>query len=320
MYRPLLRRIRRNRFVSALAWRVATPLHAIASWMSRLLAQKVKRNGGAVTYDGITLRFPPNVGVDFLSSIHWRGIEGFEPDVWRVLRELIPHSHCFVDAGAHIGFYAVLAKRLNPAIELFAFEPVPQAFAEAKQFLAANGIPAGGLFQVALSDQDGDATLYLPASVGVSTCGSLASPRSNLQHAEIRVSCRRIDSFFSALSINAPITIKIDVEDHEHAVLNGAKRLIQSFRPIIVCELLFRAHYNSKTIGLIDELDYAAFAITREGCFRMNAIDFSYARSFRDFLLVPTERFGSDQCFLSFDRLGDLIHGSRHFHSNGQVK
>ena len=122
-------------------------------------------------YDGIALHFPPNVGIEFSSNIHWSGMDGFEPNVWRVLRELIPHSQCFIDVGAHIGFYAVLAQKLKPAINLFAFEPVPDAFVEAKKFFAANRTPTGGR-PGGLRESAGESGKRIGPSWGVFACRS----------------------------------------------------------------------------------------------------------------------------------------------------
>jgi hypothetical protein len=112
-YQRFLRRIRQNQIFAALAWRVATPLHGAALRLIRI-AEKVRRNGGTVVYDGIPLHFPPNVGVDFVSAIHWRGTAGYEPHVWRVLRQLIPGSRTFVDVGAHLA--QALARLLQPSL------------------------------------------------------------------------------------------------------------------------------------------------------------------------------------------------------------
>jgi FkbM family methyltransferase len=296
----LLRRVRRNRFFAAVAWRVVTPLHT-ASLRTRFLAEKVRRNGGTVTYDGIALRFPPNVGVDFLSSIHWNGTDGYEPDVWRALRQLISSSRTFIDVGTHIGFYAVLAHKINPKLSIFAFEPVPELFSEAQQFFNANGVATEGLHRLALSSEDGEGTLFLP--IDYATMGSLAGPPLGLQSREIHVTRERLDTFLARRPIIAPVTIKIDVEDHEVEVLSGARETIAKYRPSIVCELLPRAD-NAKTVKLIDEMGYAAFAITKRGCFRMRPDDFAKPRQFRDFVLMPNESVESTRCFLPFEALG----------------
>lgn len=299
-YKRFVRRIRQNRVVAAMAWPGATALHATSSVMSKF-TEKVRRNGGTVTYAGIALCFPPDVGIQFLSDIHWRGIDGYEPDVWRVLRELLPSSGSFIDVGAHIGFFSVLAHRMNPALSVFSFEPEPHALDEAKKFLAANGVSIQGLHQVALSNKDGEATLFLP--LDYPTMGSIEGPPPGLQSEEIRVSCQRLDTFLSHRPISDPVTIKIDVEDHEFTVLEGARETISRHRPVIVCELLPRPH-NAETIRLLQEMEYAIFAISKNGCFRMGPDDFVQARVFREFVMIPAERIGPEQCFVPFERLG----------------
>ena len=283
-----------------MAWPGATAVHTTSAVLSRF-AEKVRRNGGTVTYAGIVLCFPPYVGIEFLSDIHWRGIEGYEPDVWRVLRELIPSSGSFIDVGAHIGFFSVLAHRVNPALYVLSFEPEPHALNQAKKFLAANGVSIDGLHQIALSNKDGEATLFLP--LDYPTMGSIDGPPRGLQSSEIRVSCQRLDTFLSHRPISGPVTMKIDVEDHELAVLEGARETIARHRPVIVCELLPRPH-NAETIRLLHEMEYAIFAISKDGCFRMGPNDFVQARTFRDFVMIPAERIGSEQCFVPFERLG----------------
>jgi FkbM family methyltransferase len=241
------------------------------------------------------------VGVDFISSIHWRGREGFEPDVWRTLRHLLRQSRTFIDIGSHIGFYTVLAHRVQPELVLLAFEPVPELFAAAGEFLTMNGVPIRALHQVALGDRDGEATLFLP--IDYMTTGSLEGPFPGRECREIPVMVKRLDSFLE-MPLPAPVTIKLDVEDFEYAVLKGAKQTIAKYRPYIVCELLPREHHNAVTINIIFELDYAPFAITRDGCFRMSREDFTRERPFRDFVLIPSERVAPNQMFVPFDELG----------------
>jgi FkbM family methyltransferase len=303
--RPILRRVRRNSLVAWAAWRMALPLHAAASFLSTQLAMKVKRNGGTVIYDGISLNFPTDVGIDFISGIHWHGAQGFEPNTWQVMRALLPQCGTFLDVGAHIGFYAVLAKKVNPAIEVVAFEPVPAAYAEAEQFFRANGLSPECLSQNAVSDGDGSVTLYLPDAEGVSTMGTIDPPhwRGSKPHVEITVQRTSLDALDAARSLVDPVLIKIDVEDHEASVLRGAMKLIATHRPAIICEILSRRHGNRNTIAAIDAMEYQPFAITEGGCFRVRSYDLSQARPFRDFLLLPTEKVAIDRCFIPFPDL-----------------
>ena len=61
-------------------------------------------------------------------------------------------------------------------------------------------------------------------------------------------------------------------------------------------------------LAVIEELNYAAFAIMPDGFFRMNAIDFSRPRGgLKDFLLVPKEKIPSEDSFLALENIGKIF-------------
>jgi FkbM family methyltransferase len=159
----------------------------------------------------------------------------------------------FFDVGANIGFYSVLAHHNAPNTDILSFEPVPNIQSAARRFLAANGIP-DTICPVALSDHDGTATLYQPAEdhdFGESSADTLVpnSWQARQEHSEILVEVTRLDSFLGGRVLKRPVVAKIDVEDHEAAVLRGAVNMIGTCKPIIVCEILPRPHANRETIG-----------------------------------------------------------------------
>ena len=49
-----------------------------------------------------------------------------------------------------------------------------------------------------------------------------------------------VDTFLAERELKMPLVIKIDVEDHEAAVLRGAAKTITCYQPMIVCEILPR--------------------------------------------------------------------------------
>jgi FkbM family methyltransferase len=308
--KTFLKRLRSNALVSAGLYAIARPVHGIGDKLQSWTVRYVRRNGGTATYDGIDLRFPKNVGIGFLSAITWHGTGGFEPHTWRTLRRLIETSGTFLDIGANIGFYSVLAKRIAPAVEVISFEPVPRILEHSRAFHAANGVEAN-IHQVALSDRDGSATLFQPIEEESSASTLVAdSWQARKAHHSFTVPTARLDSFLAGRSLRRPVAIKIDVEDHEAAALRGAAETIREYRPWIVCEILARPvrpdnrlgtqiippseqHENAETLAVLSELGYAAFAITEAGYFRMTADDFRPDRPLRDFLLVPAAEIES---------------------------
>ena len=82
-----------------------------------------------------------------------------------------------------------------------------------------------------------------------------------------------------------PDLLKIDVEDHEAAVLRGMEKLLTEKRPLIVCEILPRDHGNRETLSVLKAVGYDLHAITRAGLFRVTELP--KARTYMDCLLAP---------------------------------
>lgn len=304
--KELLRKVRANHAVATALYAVARRPHRFARRFESWTSTHVFRNGGVAVYDGIDLNFPRNVGVPLLTSISWRGLDGFEPETWPTLRELIRTSHTFIDIGANIGLYSILAKRVAPEIAVIAFEPVPELYEQNRALHVANGL-APTAQQIAISDRNGEATLFRPEGDDMPSSSTLAAEswQARKSHTALQVRTVTLDSFLSERPIRGPVTIKIDVEDHEAAVLRGAANTIRRYKPAIVCEILPRPkrkddrvgneilsrgeqHENAETLAILAELDYSAFAITADGYFRVGARDFREQRPFLNFLLLPT--------------------------------
>jgi FkbM family methyltransferase len=292
--RSFLVRARYVPLIAASLYAVSRPIFWASEALKQTISRKVRRNGGSVRYDGIPLQFPIGVGHDYLSNISWLGINGFEPSTWRTMRRYIEAAGTFIDIGANIGFYSVLAKKVNPSVDVFAFEPSPRIYEQCLAFHGANGIRATGLCQVALGDREGTAVLFEPQDdhdFGNSSANTLVADswQARKPHRERMVDVTRLDTFTRDKTLKIPVIIKIDVEDFEATVLRGAAQTIAKYRPTIICEILHRPHANRETMTVIDELGYASYAITDAGCFRIDANDFVTPRTFTDFLLLPSE-------------------------------
>ena len=303
--------MRLNPVVSRVLFALFCPVRRFAVFASEQIPKKIQRNGGIATFDGIRLIFPRHVGAGFLSAISWHGVNGFEPHTWRTLRFLLKDAGTFIDVGSNIGFYSVLAASTTPGIAVIAFEPQPELYRKCLQFLSANSGISAVLHPVALGDADGHAVLYQPTNIDeseISSASTIASVswQARKQHSEILVRTAKLDTVLSGCELKLPLVLKIDVEDHEAAVLRGAEKTIAKYRPLVVCEILPRIlrdesdhrderpkaeqHQNAATVEVLKSLDYVAFGITASGYFRFGAMDFGLMRSFTDFLLVPRER------------------------------
>lgn len=153
----------------------------------------------------------------------------------RTVKSRLRHrSAVFFDVGAHLGGWTVAAASGMPAsLTVYAFEPAPSTFAKlkkglAKAQLAACVIPAN----IALGESNGVAPFWCAGELaGTSSC--------HLRHAEAHgvvqrrvegVTIRRGDDFCTDSGIDHISFLKIDIEGHEMAVLQGLNRMISEGR------------------------------------------------------------------------------------------
>ena len=137
-----------------------------------------------------------------------------------------------IDVGANDGSYVHYLRR--HAHKVVAFEPMPVlASALRKKF------PGGEVVieQVALSDRADTVELHMPVVDGivVTGCSTISTDASGTYPATqaIKVSMDRLDTVYKGRAG----FIKIDVEGHEQAVLDGALQTIRRCRPRVLVEI-----------------------------------------------------------------------------------
>lgn len=270
-------------------------------------------NGCRIQFLDVTLTFPENVGLIYATSLFWNGSDAYEADTSHLVAALLGRVGSFIDVGSNIGIYAVYAGVRFPHLPVFAFEPIPEIWQKNVAFHRANNLPTDRVLNLACSDSDISQRIFFPQPDHALEEEQTATLRPDSWQASssnarsIDVKCTTLDSFFAARGwpVNACL-LKIDVEDFEAAVLRGARSLVTNCRPWILCEILPREHHNRETLALMAELKYVSFAVTSNGLFRMAARDFSQPRTFKDFLLVPSEKLSPEIHYLSMRSMHDL--------------
>lgn len=147
--------------------------------------------------------------------------------------DLAPGDGAFFDVGANAGVYALLCRLLHPETRAVAFEPFPASVEAGRRWAQANGIDPC-FEQVAVSDEEGTGTLHV-SSQSDATNSLVAGFRDTAE--TIEVPLVTLDGYVARTG-TAPAVVKIDVEQHEPAVVDGASDVLAEHRPVVVMELL----------------------------------------------------------------------------------
>lgn len=172
------------------------------------------------------------------TALFWHGLDGWQERIsLRYWIELSKDSAVIVDVGANVGIYSVIAKAVNPAATVWAFEPVERFFHRLVANCARNHLEVK-CFDCALSDEDGTAVLW-DAAVDHHYHSSLsradAGPDQRL--IERKVPTRTLLSLSSELGLATIDLVKIDVEGWEPEVIEGMGALLQQGKPTILVEI-----------------------------------------------------------------------------------
>jgi FkbM family methyltransferase len=203
----------------------------------------------------------------------------YEPDITIFLMRVLQRGDCFVDVGANIGFFTIIAAQLvGGEGAVYAFEPELENFKRLCLNMALNALSNVKPFQAAVGDANSVTNLYINRDndgghalwdPGAHSFNQLSRESVQLQQTELLT----IDSVFNRKDEILPRIkiIKIDTEGYEHNVIVGALETIRQHRvPFILAEINRLGLYQSGSNELnfrnfMHHLGYVAyFAITQQ--------------------------------------------------------
>jgi FkbM family methyltransferase len=157
----------------------------------------------------------------------------WEPGVTHLFESLLQPGMVVVDAGAHIGYFSLLAaRRVGPTGKVFAFEPAPSNFGLLVKNIEINGyrniiMPV----RKAILDKTGTTNLLLrPDSVGHSIHPETLGKGETV----VEVEATTLDDFFAAQRWPAVHLVKMDIEGAEPAAFRGMTELLERNRTLYV--------------------------------------------------------------------------------------
>ena len=170
--------------------------------------------------EGLTFKLDPQ---DKMVTLHILDHGNYEPGETKVFRSLLKPGDTFIDVGANIGWYALIASKIvGPSGRVIAFEPAPASFALMRRNAQINDCRNTTLVEKALSDKKGTLRLNLGETN--------KAHNSILKTAETRdsveVEANTLDEYLEGDEGEIAL-IKMDVEGAEGFVLAGMRKTLE---------------------------------------------------------------------------------------------
>jgi FkbM family methyltransferase len=159
----------------------------------------------------------------------------FEPETVAFLKSILKTGDTFIDCGANIGYYSIIAGDLvGPTGRVVGIEANPITYKFLTRNLEANNLPPG--INCALSNKTGKLILYAPARSDVLSSLHKNKLFDNDNVREFSVDARTLDEIVTEINLSKIDLIKIDVEGGELDILKSSTHIFAKFRPIFIVE------------------------------------------------------------------------------------
>ncbi|MCW6509335.1 FkbM family methyltransferase [Lichenifustis flavocetrariae] len=143
----------------------------------------------------------------------------FDPEERTVLAAHLRDGFTFIDVGANVGGYSLfVAAMAGPHARILAIEPQPEIFERLTYNVSQNPFASIKALECAVTDQDGDITLFLDAANSGESSTRFVSPQGRRN--SVRVPSKALSTIIKDEQFDVLDALKVDVEGAEDLVLD----------------------------------------------------------------------------------------------------
>ena len=178
-------------------------------------------------FSGESIRFPARWSRYFATN--------YEPETFAFLRKQLHQGSTFLDIGAHIGLFSVVAARLvGNSGKVVSFEPTPFTRGVLKEVIRINGCSDRVEVRGEAVSSERGKTFFFDTGDTISVMNSLV--KNERSQGKFEVITTSVDEFAKEHSLKVDC-MKIDVEGAELDLLKGATKTMTELRPTMLLSL-----------------------------------------------------------------------------------
>lgn len=234
----------------------------LQGWLRHWIVTPGKRlfSWGAIEQPGFKLERALDQSIPF----HLSRAGVYEAELTQLLRGWLRPGDTFLDIGANIGYFTLLAASLvGPAGQVHSFEPHPRTFRHLQRNVRLNRFSQVQLNNLALNQDGTTVQLWYGPEID-SGLASLRRTHALLTH---RVDCpaTTLDAYAAQQALGPVRAAKLDVEGAEELVLQGASQLLSGpNRPELIALEVIRRHLDAfgfLPAAIVDHLARHGYAV-----------------------------------------------------------
>ena len=189
-----------------------------------------------------------------------------EPDILHAFYRLIKKDDVFIDIGANVGFYSVLAAKAGALT--YSFEPIPATYLRLCKNIELNKLTTVKTYRAGLGEKAGPDVFYYDQKCSASSSRADLDYCSDGMSVQIECPVVTLDEICVQEKIDRIDLIKCDVEGGELFVFRGGVQTLRKHRPYVFCEMLrkwsAKFHYHpDEIIQLFLSLGYVCVALSK---------------------------------------------------------
>ena len=194
----------------------------------------------------------------------------WEPNLTRYVRERLMPGDTFIDVGANIGYFSLLASKcVGTSGAVVAIEASPRIFAALQDNLECNPTQNVRALNIAVSDKAGTLKLY---GGGIFNSGATTTFEDPELVFEDEVDAAPLSSLLTPQETSAARIIKIDVEGAEWRVIEGMAEILTNGRD----DLEIIVEVSPKHLALLDKTTAELLRVFADAGFHPYALENDY--------------------------------------------